>query len=131
MYAYYHFLLIFLFLSSLSLSLSLDYEPMSARHTETSQYTEVPSLAGAADTSAIYSSVATQEPTYANVEKDSKPSPHLPRGPPPFDPLIPLTCPVAVAELGVHVAGLHGDNNAGFNQQYQVIPYPNLYVIEN
>lgn len=40
--------------------------------------------------------------------------------PPPFDPMIPETYPVAVGEFGHYVSQNHFNTNSGFKEQYKV-----------
>ena len=40
---------------------------------------------------------------------------------PPFDPLIPKTCPVSISNLGTHVASYHSESNTQFSKEFQVL----------
>ena len=57
------------------------------------------------------------EPTYTDIEA-LKLSPHHIYTEPVFDPLIPVTLPVSMEELGNHVATCH---SSGFEDQYKVL----------
>ena len=48
---------------------------------------------------------------------------------PPFDPLIPKTCPVSISDFGTHVASYHSESNTQFSNEFQVL-YLNCHTIE-
>lgn len=57
----------------------------------------------------IYANVTT--PVYGNIDDLERP----------YDPEIPVVCPVPVVELGSHVSRNHSNMNTGFKDQYKVI----------
>ena len=58
----------------------------------------------------IYANV-TDTPVYGNIDDPGRP----------YDPQIPVVCPVSVVELGSHVLQNHSNMNNGFKDQYKVI----------
>ena len=44
-------------------------------------------------------------------------------------PHIPVTLPIALDDLGTHVANCHTDNNTPFGEQYKVWEYTKLKFI--
>ena len=54
-----------------------------------------------------------QEASYTNVYS----TPFIDK---PFDPLIPVTLPVPLAEMSAYVESCHSDYNRAFHSQYEV-----------